>query len=346
MDEPRSIRQLRRPPSPGKLVVRIGSGIVALIVLIALFGGFSSAVYAPEAQHITVVREGAPWQGHSISSVVRPNSGRTWIGLYAVTHSYPDSTIQRYYTITADNARGDRVGVDVVHVPTTDGVQVGIEGTFYLKTGFDGSDAGVALVRQFDDQFGTRVFPVSATADVLHAWEGEQGWAAFLDSIVRPVIDNELRIAVGGFRCQELNAACALVANANADANAVAQAGQQNNQNLQQVENAINKGLAVDLHDKLGADYFVNVRFSLAKVTLPDQIQQAVNDVQAARVEVAKAAAKVQQAQKQNEANALLSKTYDTCAACAQIDAIKALPTGSNVYFGIQPVVTAQPVAK
>ena len=164
---------------------------------------------------------------------------------------------------------------------------------------------------------------------------------AFLDSIVRPVIDNELRIAVGSYRCSQLNAACALVANSNADAATVAQSGASNNQNLKAVEDSINKGLAADLRDKLGADYFINVRFSLSKVALPAQIQQAVTDVQAARVEVAKAEAKVQQAQKQNDANAKLAQTYDKCAACAQIDAIKALPAGANVYFGVQPVVTA-----
>jgi hypothetical protein len=351
MQIPSLPRPSRPPRPPGKrhnTAAVIAGGVVLVVALVALItGGFGAgdALYTPEPQHITVVRHGAFWQDRNIAAVVPPGAGLSWIGLYASTHVYPDSTIQRYYTITSDPNRGDRTGVDVVNVPTQDGVQVGIEGTFYLTTGFDGSSQGETLVRSFDERFGTRTFLQAGTGNDLHAWDGDAGWSAFLDNVVRPVIDNELRTVIGSYKCSDLNAACALVANANANASTVAQAGQQSSQNIQAVENAIGNGLDQNLRTTLGGDFFTNVGFRLSRVTLPPQLQNAVTDVQAARVEVATAQAKVQQAQKQNQANALLAQTYDTCAACAQIDAIKALPQGASVYFGVQPVVTAQPIA-
>jgi len=343
-----SIGHNRRGFKAGRLV-RNAAIVVAVVVVVLVLGALvlgSSSSYTPAPQHITVVRNGGPFDNHNIRQVIPPGAGFTWIGIGSTPHPYPDSTIQRYYTITSDPGRGDRSGVDVVQVPSQDGVKVGLEGTFYLTTAFDGSSAGTALVRAFDDQFGTRTFPVAGSGSQDHAWTGDAGWSAFLDGIVRPVIDNELRIAIGGFRCAELVASCALVQNSNADATTVAEAGKQNTQNIQQIETSINAGLVADLRSTLGHDYFGHIQFRLARVTLPDSIQKAVDDVQAARVEVARAEAKVQQAQKQNDANQLLSKTYDICAACAQIDAIKALPAGSNVYFGVQPIVTANGIVK
>jgi hypothetical protein len=51
---------------------------------------------------------------------IDPASGLTWTGLWSSVHMYPAE--QRFYTITSNAGRGDRTGVDVVHTPTSDGV--------------------------------------------------------------------------------------------------------------------------------------------------------------------------------------------------------------------------------
>ena len=63
-----------------------------------------------------------------------PGQGLTWIGFFSsAPHQYPAATVNRTYTVTSDPKRGNRPGVDVVTVPTKDGVQVGVEATVFLR---------------------------------------------------------------------------------------------------------------------------------------------------------------------------------------------------------------------
>lgn len=321
----------------------IAFGAIAVILVIWVAG--CGTWVSPQAQTIYVVRNGGPLDNHNIRQVIVPGSGWTWTGILSASHSYPDSTQQRYYTITSDSSRGDRPGVDVVTVPSKDGVQVGIEGTFYLKTAFDGSKQGVALVKQFDDQFGTRTFPVAGKkGEELHVWDGTDGWDAYLDSVVRPVIDNELRIAIGKFNCSELVSSCALVRGTNASGTSVdiSTVGAKNQANISAVQDEINKGLATDLKQTLGAAYFISIQFRLGKPDLPTQIQSSIDDYQAQKVKNNTASLKVEQAKLEAKANQKRAISYKDCPACAQIDQINALKDkagniGANVYIGIQP---------
>src|SRR3954452_23548635 len=82
--------------------------------------------------HVGVVRNGGPLDGRSIRQILMPGSGVTWAGWYSQDpHEYPARGVVLLYTVTSDATRGDRPGVDVVNVPTRDGVRVGIEGTLY-----------------------------------------------------------------------------------------------------------------------------------------------------------------------------------------------------------------------
>src|SRR5439155_1216690 len=82
----------------------------------------------------------------------RPLGSRLpWTGWWSQVHKYPAQ--QRFYTITSEAGRGDRPGVDVVHTPTSDGVNAGIEGTLYFTLTLDH-----AALKTFDNKFGTRKF--------------------------------------------------------------------------------------------------------------------------------------------------------------------------------------------
>jgi hypothetical protein len=246
-------------------------------------------------------------------------------------HWYPADSVQRNYTITSDASRGDRPGVDVVEVPTSDGVRVGLEGTFYFTTDFNGSPTGQRQVRDFDNRFGVRTFAVvGQNGNELHPWEGIDGWEAFLDTVIRPIIDNDLRRSVAGVTCAQLVSSCALVHNQSVSA--LKNGGSTNNAEIQQIQDAINQSLQADIQQTLGQVYFSNVRFLLAKVALPAAIQGQIDQAQAQFAAVGTAQAQVQQARLQAQANREREAGYHGCPACASIDELKAIPPNVTTF--------------
>ncbi len=194
------------PPAPRRLLAAAAlavavTGLTVALGLVAVLTGFTRT----SAGEIAVVRDGGPFDDNRVRSVVDPASSRTWTGMLSQVHRYPAQ--QRFYTITADAEKGDRPGVDVVHVPSSDGVEMGLEGTIYFTLNQDH-----ATLREFDDKFGTRRFR-GPDGESRAAYDGDDGWNGFLDAIVRPVIDNDLREQVNGLRCAELVSSCALVQN-------------------------------------------------------------------------------------------------------------------------------------
>jgi len=154
-------------------------------------------------------------------------------------------------------------------------------------------------------------------------------WDTFLDQIVRPVIDNDLREQINGVRCAELVSSCALVQNAGQVA---ALAGGSANGTIAKVQGAINTSLADDLRSTLGGDFLTGIRFNLVRVTLPDAVQKAVDSAQAAFAKVTEAQARVAQAKADAQANEERQKGYSACTACAAIDQLKAIPPTITTY--------------
>jgi hypothetical protein len=304
-------------------------GLWALVVLLVVVGipmtvGVFDGLAKTSGGEVAVVRNGGWFDNNQVRQVIQPASGLTWIGLWSSIHRYPSQ--QRFYTITARANGGDRTGVDVVNVPSTDGVSMGIEGTFYFTLNPD-----EATLRQLDDKFGTREFR-DANGRMHNAWDGDEGWASFLDQVIRPVIDNDLRQEVNNFRCAELVSSCALVQNQVAPAQPTTVNGQANNSNIAKVQEAVNRSFAQDINTTLGGQFFTNIHFNLSKVALPDPVQQAVEEAQAAYAKVSEAQARVVQAQADADANKKRQEGYNACPACAQIDIMKAIPQNVTVY--------------
>lgn len=298
-----------------------GRGLLVAAVLVVGLG--FAAVALPTAMtktaggEVAVIRDGGPLSNNRVRAVIAPASGLTWIGLFSQKHSYPAQ--QRFYTITADASRGERAGVDVEKLPTADGVEVGIEGTVYFSLNTE-----PAVLTKFDDKYGTRRYR-GADGEFRYAWEDDEGWSTFLDQIVRPVISNALREEVGSVPCSELQASCALIQNGGS-LQSVNQAAGRGNLNISKIQDSINASLAKDFDATLGGPFIVDVRFNLAKIELPEKVQQAINQAQAAFAAVTEAQARVQQAKADAQANAERQKGYANCPACAQIDTLKAIP--------------------
>src|SRR3954447_16306772 len=145
-------------------VVLIPAAVVAAILLLVVLTGCYTK---PEAGEIGVVRNGGPFDNHNIRQVVPNGAGNTWNGWWSTTHYYPVDSQQRYFRFaTCDSGACPGADALAITVPTRDGVDVTIEGPFYLNTVFDASPQGAESLKAFDTQFATRTF------DGKHAYDG------------------------------------------------------------------------------------------------------------------------------------------------------------------------------
>lgn len=303
-------------------------GLLAVAMLFGMTGCYSK----PQSGEIGVVRNGGPFDNHKIRQIVPNGAGNTWVGWFSNTHYYPVDSQQRFFRF-ADCEDCDRDSAAIT-VPTSDGVEVTIEGTFYLNTVFNDSPQGLDSVKAFDTQFATRTFSGK------HAYEGNEGWSAYLGAIVEPIVINNLREQIQNVSCADLVSSCALVQNqGNAATKVVKQKADQNK--VQAVQQAVEQGLDSDLKGTLNGTYFKNIKFSLQRVVLPDRVQGAINEAQSAFAQVTQAQARVRSARLESQANGERQAGYRKCPTCARIDAIRALPRdlqalGSGVAVGIK----------
>lgn len=300
--------------------IAVVATLVVIVGLVALLGGYGST----DGGHIAVVRNGGPLDNTKIRQIVQPGSGRTRIGLYSTMHKYPTS--QRFFTISST---GNADANESVTVPTADGVNVGVEGTAYFTINTS-SDNDYAVLKAFDNAYGTRQFKCTGSSTSKDLWDGDQGFSCFLDQIFSPVINNDLRTSIGDVKCADLVSSCSLVQNSTVaiDPTKVGQG----NVNLANIEKNISASLTSDLNSTLGGDYFQNVKFNLAKIDLDPAVQKAISTAQASFADVSQAQADLKKAQIEAQANAAKQKGYSDCPVCAQQDLIAKLPQGITVY--------------
>ena len=298
--------------------------VSAVVGGLVLFDGFTRT----DGGQIAVIRNGGPLDNRQFRQVVPPGSSLTWTGMFSQRHAYPGS--QRFYTISADPKMADSGGVDVETVPTSDGVEIGLEATMYFDLN---QDPGV--LKPFDNKYGTRTYR-DKTGEYHAAWEGDLGWSTFLDAVIRPVISNDLRQEVGNYRCVDLQASCALVQNNGLKPAQVVEVakggGTVNNMNIAKIQEAINQSLKEDFESTLGGPYITNVVFRISKVALPAKLQLAVTDAQASFAQITQAQAKIASATAEAAANSQRQKGYENCPACAQIDLLKAIPPSVTTF--------------
>jgi hypothetical protein len=112
------------------------------------------------------------------------------------------------------------------------------------------------------------------------------------------------------------------------------------------IADRISASLERDLKRTLGEPYVRDIRMRIARVTLPQGVQDAVDEAQAKYVQVNSAQAELKQATYQQQRNRLLGDAYNRSPALANIDALKALPKQSTVILspgGKTPSILATP---
>jgi regulator of protease activity HflC (stomatin/prohibitin superfamily) len=316
--------------------------LVAAVIGVALIVAVSGARVDREGVgYVGVVRNGGPLDNRAIRQILMPGQHLTWIGFFSErAHDYPASNVNRTYTLTSDPRRGSRPGVDVVTVPTKDGVQIGIEATVFMR--FVG-ERDVEVLKRFDISYGTRRFTPAAGGGSLYPWQGDEGFYAWLDNLFRPVLEYNLRRELGRYDCAQLVASCALVSSGRSAIGSIATPPVADSEAL---ADRLSSTLENDLARTLGQPYFWNIRMRIARVTLPKGVQSAVDEAQAKYVEVTGAKAELKQARYQRERNRLLGEAYNASPALANIDALKALPKQATVILstnGKMPAVLATP---
>lgn len=302
---------------------KVAGGCVSAIVVVGiLFAGIPAIMSfdSTDAGHVKVVRNGAPWGDKKIKMVIQPGSGARYVGIYTTVHEYPAT--QSSYTITDDPKEGDQPGVDVISVPSQDGVQMGLQGTLYFTLNTDPN-----TIKEFDNKFGTR--PFSYNSETGNAYDGTKGFGIFMNAIVRPVINNAVREAIATKKCAELLASCALVQNSGQVNLAAVPNG---NVNINDVQKGIDDALQTDINATLGGNYFKDIKFTLNKVDVPTNVQDAINQAQTAFANVSKSQAAIAAAEADAKANKTRQEGYNACPTCAQIDELRALPPGVTVF--------------
>ncbi|RAY10861.1 SPFH domain-containing protein [Actinomadura craniellae] len=288
-------------------VVLIVLLVVALIASFTVLGGYTSTSGGEAA----VVRNGGPFDDNRVRVVLDPSSRRTWIGIGSQVHRYPAQ--QRFFTITTDAKRASTLGVDTLTISSNDGVSLGIEGTLYFSLNRDHR-----VLRDFDDRYGTRRFR-GQDNEMRYPWAGEDGWTAFFGQAVRPVIDNSLRTQISGFRCADLVPSCAFMQQDPTKPRGLI-TNEESKANFTRIQEAINTSLTGDIERTLGAPYLTGFRFTLTRITLPPEIQKAINEGQAAMAQLYKAQADVRRAQALAAADKARQEGYRACPVCAEID--------------------------
>jgi hypothetical protein len=309
--------------------VRHARRAILAIVAVVMVLGQTACSSTPQAGEVGVVRNGSSplwpfdwFDNHNIRGHVLNGSGTSFVGLGSDVHYYPVDTQQRFIKMAkCYGHKGCGADSPAVTVPTSDGVEATIEGTIYLNTVFDNSKAGLKTMDSFDNQFSTRTFGSSD----LHAYDGTEGWSAFLTAIVEPIVVNNLRETISGTACADLVSSCALVQNTNKVANPSAVKGKNNQGNVARVQDTVASNLGDDLKSTLGGRaYFRNISFKLTTVSLPPRVQVAIDDAQSAFAQVSQAQARIASAKADAKANAARQKGYNNCPACQRIDAIRA----------------------
>jgi regulator of protease activity HflC (stomatin/prohibitin superfamily) len=318
--------------------MRLLATFVAALMCLGMFVAVSGvSVSRGDVGTVGVVRNGGPLDSRTIRQVILPGQGLTYIGLFSqAPHEYPASHVTLKYTVTSETTTHPQPAVDTITLPTKDGVQVGIDAAVFLR--FVG-ESDIELLEKFDKSVGTRVFP-TADGERLYPWEGGDGFGAMLDALFRPVLENDLRVEVGRFMCASLVASCALVRSTPGKETVAPGV------NIAKIEQRVNGSLERDLHRALSQQYFWDIRFVVSRVTLPSDVQKAVDEAQMQFTSVNSARAKLRQARYLARANRLLGETYNKSAGLATIEAMKAIPKGSSVILstgGKVPKVLAGP---
>ncbi len=329
-----------RGPSPAVRFVVLVVAVIALIIVAGTAIGGCQSLNRPGPTQVALIRNGGPLDDKTIREVRAPSSSYKISGVWSEEREYIAGNEQRYYKVSSDPSLGEQSGADFIKVPTKDGVNVEVDAQVLFRTGFtkpsgELTDETQALLERFDTQFGNRDY-ASKTGGNHKVWDGNDGWNAFLDTILRPVVENAFREQVGSVNCADLVSSCALVQSSTQTESATL-TGSDNRENFERIQTGVQTQIEDGVKSALGDDYLVDFRVQLTKVTLPGKVQDAIDSAQASFAQIAESRAQKIQADYQAEANERLAAAYRGNPILGYIQAIKELKDSTATIIVGEP---------
>lgn len=329
----------------------IGGIVVVVVVIVAVISFFGFIIGVIESinrvgpTEVEVVRNGGPFDNRNIREVRPPSSSVKISGLFSEGRMYIAGNENRFYRVSSDPSLGKQSGADFIQVPTKDGVNVEVDAQISFRTDFTDESGNITgceesnacdpeeykyLVEKFDTAYGNRNFS-SKDGGTYKVWEGNSGWNAFLDSIVRPVVENSFREQIGSVECADLVSSCALVQSSVSGQEANIKFTPKDNQaNFEQIQKNVQERIESGIKSALGSEYLTGFKVQLTKVTLPNSVQKAIDDAQSNFAQIAEARARKEQAKYNAEANEIVAKSLQANKNLAFLKAVESLSKNSN----------------
>jgi hypothetical protein len=317
--------------SDGKIALLWVVGIIVSILFFGIFLGSCNSLKSKTGPtEVSVIRNGGPLDSKTIRGTKGPAEPISFIGLYSTNRKYIAGNEQRYYKLSSDPSQGNNTLN--IQIPTKDGVNVEVDGQINFRTAFttpDGefTEESKKLLEKFDTDYGNRNF-TGANGDSKKVHDGNDGWNAFLNTMFKPVVENAFREQIGAVNCADLVSSCALVQSSNQKTVVVTNATS-NEENFNKIQRNVQSQIESGMEEALGEPYLTGFKVQLTKVTLPDNVQAAIDTAQASFAEIAKARAQDIQSKFQAKANERLADAYEQSPALAQIKMAEILKDSS-----------------
>lgn len=327
--------------------MKSSSRFILLVALLVITSMFATGCYSkPENGKANVTLDDGPFEAAKYRGIQCPKTGQAYRGAFSQVHSYPTSELQRFFNFDKDGKRADFGKPDPLEVNTSDGVTVTMEAQLAFKPVFDCSPEGRKALKKFDSLFGppNRKF-TTVDGEQKNAWDGDAGWQAFLNEMARPVFKNTVREHVSGYTCAELVNSCALVQSGrNGDVAKLDLTAFDNTSSYRKLEAAIAKDIQKAIDAKLGGRFLTDFSFTVTdQISLPKELNASILKVQKSFANLSQSRAAVTKAELDNLALRKKAETFQKYPAMADIEKIKNLPSGANVYFNMNttPVTVA-----
>lgn len=335
----------------GTIAFVVGSVVVlAVIVAFCCFIGAVESINKTGPTTVSVVHNGGPFDTHDIRETRGPNSGFKISGLASQARDYIAGNENRYYTVSSDPSLGKESGDDYIKVPTKDGVNVELDAQITFRTDFTNEEGAITpcneetecegykyLVDKFDTAYGNRKF-TSKTGSEKRVWEGNSGWNAFLDAIFRPVVENSFREQIGATNCADLVSSCALVqSSAEGSEASVKFTPKDTRSNFTTIQNNVQEEIETGVKEALGGEYLTGFKVQLTKVTLPNEVQGAIDAAQSNFAQISEARAQKEQAEYKAEANEIISESLKGNKELTYLKAVEALKNSTATIILGEP---------
>lgn len=246
---------------------------VALIAVTLICFVFGWPFKKTPADHIGISYGGGLVEGAQFQRIVEPGTGRFINGFFDKLYLYP--TTQRNYIVSSREGEGDIAAADSITAPSQDNIATTFEVATYFKLNTD-------RLQQFHENIGFK-----------YAGWTDEGWDRLLNDSFRQQIESALQREARKYPVAALYS---------------------DDETLVRIQDSIGTVLKDNVADVLGSDYFCgptfvpgndecpDFEFIVKRVTVPNEVQVAFENVRTSEIGIQTRRNEVEQARLQAQA--------------------------------------------